>query len=74
MKIKILLMALAGAVASIAASAATYVNNRVVFIGDSITAQSVRGYGFGRAMQSLVPGVEFVSLGWSGQTLAGGRR
>ncbi len=71
MKIKKLLLALAGAAASIAASAATYANNRVVFIGDSITAQSVRGYGFGRAMQSLVPGVEFVSLGWSGQTLAG---
>ncbi len=69
MKIKKLLLALAGAVATLAASAAS--PNRVVFIGDSITAQSVWGYGYCTAMKPLMPDTTLVSLGWSGQTLDG---
>ena len=69
MKIKKLLLALVGAAASIAASAAS--PSRVVFIGDSITAQSVWGYGYCTAMKPLMPDTTLVSLGWSGQTLDG---
>ena len=69
MKIKKLLLALVGAAASIAASAAS--PDRVVFIGDSITAQSVWGYGYCTAMKPLMPDSTLVSLGWSGQTLDG---